>query len=93
MRRFVIRRVAAASASLFVISVLTFLIFQTIPNGDPALRIGGRLATAQEIAPIRHEWGFDKPIYVQYVRTMEKIFTARWSPTAKGSTCPRPDSP
>ena len=74
MRRFVVRRVAAAIGVLFVISVLTFLIFQTIPNGDPALRIGGRLATAQEIAQIRHEWGFDKPVYVQYARTMEKIF-------------------
>ena len=47
MRRFIIRRIAAAVGVLFVISVLTFLIFQTIPNGDPALRIGGRLATAQ----------------------------------------------
>ena len=74
MRRFVVRRLAAAVGVLFVISVLTFLIFQTIPNGDPALRIGGRLATAQEIAQIRHEWGFDRPIYVQYFRTMEKIF-------------------
>jgi peptide/nickel transport system permease protein len=74
MGRFAIRRLAAAVGVLFVISVLTFLIFQTIPNGDPALRIGGRLATAQQIAQIRHEWGFDKPIYVQYARTMEKIF-------------------
>lgn len=73
MARFVVRRVIAALGVLFVISVLTFLIFQAIPNGDPAQRIGGRTANAQELAQIRHEWGFDKPIFVQYVKTMGKI--------------------
>jgi peptide/nickel transport system permease protein len=74
MGRFVARRLVGAVGVLVAISILTFLIFQTIPNGDPALRIGGLHANAQEIAQIRHEWGFDKPIYVQYVKTMGKIF-------------------
>jgi peptide/nickel transport system permease protein len=74
MVRFVIRRLLAAAAVLFVISVLTFLIFQAIPNGDPAIRIAGRTANAQTIAQVRHQWGFDKPIYVQYIKTMGKIF-------------------
>jgi peptide/nickel transport system permease protein len=73
MGRFIVRRVIAAIGVLFVISVLTFLIFQAIPNGDPAQRIGGRTANPAEIALIRHDWGFDKPIYVQYVKTMGKI--------------------
>jgi peptide/nickel transport system permease protein len=73
MGRFVIRRVLAAIGVLFVISVITFLIFQAIPNGDPAIRIGGKTANPQTIALIRHQWGFDKPIYVQYVKTMGKI--------------------
>jgi peptide/nickel transport system permease protein len=73
MVRFVVRRLIAAAGVLFVISVLTFLIFQAIPNGDPAQRIGGRTANAAELAQIRHTWGFDKPIYVQYVKTMGKI--------------------
>jgi peptide/nickel transport system permease protein len=73
MARFIVRRVIAAVGVLFVISVLTFLIFQAIPNGDPAQRIGGRTANATELALIRHEWGFDRPIYVQYVKTMGKI--------------------
>ncbi len=74
MARFVARRLIAAVAVLFVISVLTFLIFQAIPNGDPAIRIAGRTANAQTINQVRHQWGFDKPIYVQYVKTMGKIF-------------------
>jgi peptide/nickel transport system permease protein len=75
MARFILRRLFAAVVVLFVISVLTFLIFQAIPNGDPAQRIAGRNVNAQLIAGIRHEWGFDRPIYIQYLKTMGKIFT------------------
>ncbi len=55
-----------ARSSLFAITVLTFLIFQAIPNGDPALRMAGRLATPQQVQDVRAQWGFDEPIYVQY---------------------------
>jgi peptide/nickel transport system permease protein len=74
MGRFVVRRIVAVIGVLFAISVLTFLIFQVIPNGDPAARIGGPHANAATIAQIRHTWGFDKPIYVQYIKTMGQIF-------------------
>ena len=74
MGRFVLQRVVSVVAVLFAISVLTFLIFQAIPNGDPALRLAGRLATPQQVADVRAQWGFDKPLYVQYFTTMGKIF-------------------
>jgi peptide/nickel transport system permease protein len=73
MARFIVRRILAAIGVLFVITVLTFLIFQAIPNGDPAVRIAGRTANAQTIATVRHDWGFDQPIWVQYGKTMGKI--------------------
>ena len=60
---------------LFAISVLTFLIFNVIPNGDPAQRMAGRTPTEAEIQRIREEWGFDKSLPVQYVTTMKKVFT------------------
>lgn len=77
MRSFAIRRLVAMALVLIAISALTFLIFQVIPNGDPALRLAGRLATPQEIADVRRQWGFNQPIYVQYARTMEQILTGR----------------
>ena len=55
--------------------MFTFLIFQVIPNGNPALRLAGRTATPMQIAAISRSWGFNKPVYVQYFDTMEKIFT------------------
>lgn len=73
MARFVIRRIASMLVVLFAISVLTFLIFQAIPNGDPAQRLAGRTSTPETVAAIRRTWGFDKPIYDQYLLTMKHV--------------------
>jgi peptide/nickel transport system permease protein len=77
MARFIVRRLLAMTVVLILISMLTFVMFEAIPNGDPALRLAGRLATADEIHQIRVKYGFDKPIYVQYARTMKNIFTGQ----------------
>src|ERR1039458_8106745 len=77
MTRFVIRRLMSMIAVLFLISVLTFLLIEAIPNGDPALRLAGRQATAVEIHEIRVKSGFDKPLYTQYLKTMGNIFTGQ----------------
>ena len=75
MLRFVVKRLISVVLVLVAISILTFLIFQSIPNGDPALRLAGRLATPQQVEDVRQQWGFDKPIYVQYAKTMQKVVT------------------
>jgi peptide/nickel transport system permease protein len=75
MGRFIVRRVVGMVVVMFAVSVLTFLIFNVIPNGDPADRMAGKNSTPVQIAAIEKEWGFDKPIYTQYVTTMEKVFT------------------
>lgn len=77
MLSFAARRLVAMVLVLFAISVLTFLIFQVIPDGDPALRLAGKLATPQEIKDVRIQWGFNQPIWVQYLRMMEQIFTGK----------------
>jgi peptide/nickel transport system permease protein len=75
MARFIVRRLLAMVLVLFAISVLTFTIFNVIPNSDPAQRLAGHNQTPSQLEVIRRQWGFDKPIYVQYAKTMEKIFT------------------
>jgi peptide/nickel transport system permease protein len=73
MGPFIVKRLISVVLVLFAISIMTFLIFQAIPSGDPALRMAGRLATPQQVQDVRNQWGFDKPIYVQYAKTMQKI--------------------
>jgi peptide/nickel transport system permease protein len=60
---------------MFAVSVLTFFIFNIIPNGDPAARMAGKNSTPATIEAIRKEWGFDESVFVQYANTMKKVFT------------------
>jgi peptide/nickel transport system permease protein len=78
MTRFVVRRLLVMIALLFAITVITFLMFVVIlPAGNPAALIAGRLATPTEVHLISVRYGFDKPVYIQYLRTMKNIFTAQ----------------
>ena len=75
MGRFVVRRLTQMVFVLFAVSVLTFLIFNVIPNGDPAVRMAGKQPTESQIEAIREEWGFNDNIFVQYFTTMKKVRT------------------
>jgi len=75
MARFIVRRLLQMLFVLWAVSVLTFFIFQVIPNGDPAERMAGKQPREAQIAAIREEWGFNDNIFVQYVTTMKKVFT------------------
>ena len=71
MGRYLIRRVLFLILVLWIISVLTFLIFYKLPAGDPARRVAGAGAhnvTPQAIAHVRNVLGLNKPWYVQYGR-------------------------
>jgi peptide/nickel transport system permease protein len=73
MARFIARRLAQMVVVLFAVSILTFLIFNVIPNGDPAVRMAGKSPTASQVEAIREEWGFDDSLPAQYVHTMENV--------------------
>jgi peptide/nickel transport system permease protein len=75
MGRFVVRRLLGTVVVLFAISVIVFLIFNVIPNSDPARRLAGRNPSPQLVASIEEEWGFDDPLPQQYLTTMGKIFS------------------
>jgi peptide/nickel transport system permease protein len=71
---FVIRRLIGALLVLIAVSFITYLIFVKIPGGDPAFRIAGRTATAQNIADIREKLRLDDPFYEQYWAMMKSLF-------------------
>ena len=75
MARFAVRRVGQMLLVLFAVSVLTFLIFNVLPGGDPALRMAGRQPDPGQLERIREEWGFNDPLYVQYVQTMKQVLS------------------
>jgi peptide/nickel transport system permease protein len=74
MGAFLLKRLGRMLGVLFVISVLTFLIFNVMPN-EPAAQIAGKSATPELIAQVEETWGFDESLPVQYLTVMELTFT------------------
>src|SRR5215203_653281 len=75
MARFIARRLVGMVFVLFAISVIVFLIFNVIPNSDPAARIAGKNANPELISRVEEDFGFSDPLPVQYAKTMKQIFT------------------
>jgi peptide/nickel transport system permease protein len=75
MARFIARRLVGMVAVLFAVSVVTFVIFNVIPNSPPAQRLAGKNADSTLVKGIEEEWGFDDPLPQQYLTMMKKAFT------------------
>lgn len=68
-----IRRLVQMIFVMFGISVIVFLIFFATPGSDPSARIAGRNASPEVLAAVRKDFGFDRPLYVQYGLMMKKL--------------------
>jgi peptide/nickel transport system permease protein len=77
MMTFLVRRTIGAILVCIAVTFIVFVIFIVVPGGDPAQRIAGKNATAQNIENIRKDWGFDRPFYVQYYKMMQKMFNGQ----------------
>ena len=66
MTRFVLRRLVLALPALFGLLVLTFIMLRVLPN-DPSAALAGENATPEQIAAVRKAYGFDEPLWKQFV--------------------------
>jgi len=67
---YTLKRLALAVAVALVVSALSFGLLYL--SGDPATAIGGEAATDADILFIRKTYGFDQPIYTQYLTWIGK---------------------
>ncbi len=67
MGAFLVRRLIWLPILLFFISLITFALGLYGP-GDPVQVMMGLHANPETIERLRHEYGFDQPFYVQYLR-------------------------
>jgi peptide/nickel transport system permease protein len=65
MLRFVLKRVALALVTLWILSVIVFLAAQVLP-GDPGRSILGNLAAPSAVRTLDHQLGVDRPVLTQY---------------------------
>jgi peptide/nickel transport system permease protein len=77
MTTYIIRRFLHAGLVILILSLVIFLVMRLLP-GDPVLLLvtSDELAQTSEerIAQLRHEFGLDKPLAVQYVTWLGKLF-------------------
>jgi peptide/nickel transport system permease protein len=75
MRELILRRLAIGLLTLWLISILSFVIIQ-LPPGDFVTTYVAQLAEDRRdisqgrVEALRHEYGLDQPLYVQYGRWM-----------------------
>jgi peptide/nickel transport system permease protein len=73
--RYVLQRIPSLIATLFAVSVLTFLLTTLLP-GDPALQIlGAENATPEAIKAVREDLGLDDPLPMQYLHWLGDALT------------------
>ncbi|GAA0768660.1 ABC transporter permease [Ideonella azotifigens] len=70
----ILRRLGQMLFVMAGISILTFAIFFATPGADPSARIAGRNASPETLAAVRHDFGFDQPMAVQYGLLMKRLF-------------------
>lgn len=71
MATLILRRSAMALFVVFAISVITFLLSHVAV--DPAAGVAGDSATDADLAAIRVQYGFDRPLFIQYADYMTSI--------------------
>ncbi|HEU0164970.1 MAG TPA: ABC transporter permease [Thermomicrobiales bacterium] len=76
MLKFIIGRVLLLIPVLLGVSLVTFIIVRSIPGNPVETLLGAdRHTTPEQIAVIRHSYGLDDPLPVQYLKWLQHIVT------------------
>jgi peptide/nickel transport system permease protein len=77
MTTYILRRLGTAVIIIIVVSIIIFLAMRLLP-GDPILMYltsdDLRQVTAEQLQILRHEFGLDRPQYVQYLDWLAGVF-------------------
>ncbi len=73
MISYTMRRIILLIPILFTDIALVFFIMHLAP-GDPVLLLAGPQSDPRIYQELRHQWGFDRPIYVQFAMYLNNLF-------------------
>jgi peptide/nickel transport system permease protein len=74
MWRYIVRRLLWVVVVLLVVTSITYIVFFVMPTTDPAVTFAGKNPTTEQIAEVRHQFGLDKPVPVQYALFIKHVF-------------------
>ena len=69
---------------LIGVSVIGFAMMHLAPGGPLAVYTLNPTITAQDIERIKHVFGLDQPVYIQYIKWATGMFTGNWGNTFFG---------
>lgn len=71
---YIVRRLLSTIPTILGMALIIFVLFDMV-GGDPTYQMVGKHASPQQIAELRHEYGFDQPKYVQFFSYLGQIVT------------------
>jgi peptide/nickel transport system permease protein len=74
MGRYIVRRLLESVVTFVLVTIVVFIGVRALP-GDPARTLAGEESDPATIAQIRHDYGLDRPVPVQYARYVTKAVT------------------
>jgi peptide/nickel transport system permease protein len=78
MARYLRRRIGQSLLLLLGVSVIGFALMHLAPGGPLAVYTLNPTVTAQDIERVKHQFGLDQPVYVQYARWAFGLLTGHW---------------
>ncbi len=77
MRTYFLRRLLETVPTVLMITLVVFLMMQSIP-GDPVVALLGEAYTEEQAIKVRAEYALDRPMLVQYVIWLGKLVQGDW---------------
>jgi peptide/nickel transport system permease protein len=77
MRTYFIKRLVEMVPTILMITLVVFIMMRSIP-GDPVVAMLGDAYTQEDAEKVRHDYGLDKPVVVQYVIWLGKLVQGDW---------------
>jgi peptide/nickel transport system permease protein len=84
MLQYIVKRLLQAVPLLIGVSIIGFAMMHLAPGGPLAIYTLNPTITAQDIERIKHIFGLDQPLYIQYLKWAAGMFTGNWGNTFFG---------
>jgi peptide/nickel transport system permease protein len=78
MARYLLNRLGQSVLLLIGVSVIGFALMHLAPGGPLAVYTLNPTVTAQDIERVKHQFGLDQPVYVQYFKWAAGLATGQW---------------
>ena len=80
MGKYIVKRIALALLTIFIVATLTFFLMNAVPGGP---FVAEKSISAQAIAALNEKFGLDKPLIVQYKNYMAGVVQGDFSLSLK----------